>query len=139
MVRMYMFIRHFLELEKKCPTTYKGGAKLLVGNKQEKFINSCLEDEDYKPWIDSRPAKMFFGVTGSPAVFLPSLMMANVENILISFFYISPKSWELITSYLYDPLGTCQTHLKVKEYWNQLQEVMLVPREVQSMEKKVVV
>src|ERR1035441_6468791 len=139
MVRMYMFIRHFLELEKKCPLTYKGGAKLLVGNKVAKYAAGWLGDKAREEWQASRPCKMFFGVTGSPAVFLPSLVMAGVENILISFFYITPTSWNMILEFLYDPLKTVSEHKKVRDYWEQLNSVMLVPGEIQSMEKKVVV
>lgn len=126
MLRCYIWIQHFQNLAANCPRIYKPNSKILIAG------NKYAPDS---PGIEVEPMKMFFGMPGSPAVFLPPLTMAGVEGILISFFYITPKGFDLISKYVCDPIDTCMHHPKMKDYFEQCIDLFIDPDKIPGLKK----
>lgn len=121
MIRSYLVASELLQLQEKTRhiTTYTTPNSLLSVKKQ---ISGGHER--------CGPIKMYYVISPSAAFMnFPVLAALGITNVLVSYYYIvtAPKDfWDtMMMPFLYDPKGFCETHPKLKIYWDKLNECLL--------------
>lgn len=121
MIRSYLVASELLQLQERCTplTTYNTPPPLLSVKKQLTGGHERCGS-----------IKMYFVISPSAAFMnFPVLAALGITNVLVSYYYImtAPKDFwdEMMVPFLYDPVGFCERHPKLKLYWDKLNECLI--------------
>jgi hypothetical protein len=121
MIRSYLVASDLLKLQEKTRTVtrFKKPVSLVVNKRSP---DGGTERDG--------PCKVYFVLSPSAYYFnLPLIAALGIKNVLVSYFYVegAPKAFwdERLVPFLYDPIGFCETHPKLKRYWDKIQECIL--------------
>jgi hypothetical protein len=119
MLRSYFNAKYFLELEAET------AAHSRYDRPQPFFDESWpLANLTAKP--RGGPTKFFFAFSpGSFSWCAPLLYVLGIKHVLLSYYYLTPKLWDEISAFVYDPAAAVRSNPKTSRYLDILNEFLL--------------
>lgn len=121
MIRAYMVAKQLLNLRDK-------SANVTRFKKPISLVNTKRQQEGGQE--RQGPCTVYLVLSPSAYYFnLPIVLLLGVKHVLVSYYYVADapsKFWpERLTPFLYDPIGFCESHPKVKRYYDKILECLI--------------